>query len=278
MRVIESFICGKENNPVTCEDGIFISDNLVVVIDGVTAKGNRLWDGHKSGCFAKDLLLDYLRRSIEKCDEDFAFAELGAVTLLAKLDAVLHDEVAARCGNDLPAEEYPRASIIIYNDATKEVISYGDCQCRINDEVHSHVKKIDVLNSDLRAYYLEYHLLQGMTLAELAENDLGRAAIQENLLMQFAFENKCGEFGYPVLNGMGIEPSLIKIYKVLPGDEVILASDGYPILGSSLEESEEMLQQVLQEDPMCFRKYRSTKGIKAGNVSFDDRVFCRIIV
>ena len=175
-------------------------------------------------------------------------------------------------------EKYPRASIIIYNDIRKEIISYGDCQCCINGEVHSHIKKIDELNAALRAYYLEYHLLQGMPFEELAENDLGRAAIQENLLMQFAFENKAGEFRYAVLNGMGIEPSLIKTYKVNAGDEVILASDGYPVLCGGLRECEDTLQALLQEDPMCFRKYRSTKGLKAGNVSFDDRAFCRICV
>lgn len=45
-------------------------------------------------------------------------------------------------------------------------------------------------------------------------NDLGRNGIEKNLLMQFAFENKPGYFGYPVLNGMGIEESMIKHYPV----------------------------------------------------------------
>lgn len=135
-----------------------------------------------------------------------------------------------------------------------------------------------MLNASLRAYYLEYHLQKGMTLEELQENDLGRAAIQPNLLMQFAFENQPGEFGYPVLNGMGIEPSMICTYKVQEGDEIILASDGYPKLGKDLAESEANLQQLMEEDPMCFRKYLCTKGLKEGNSSFDDRAFCRIQV
>lgn len=53
MQIIESFLCGKENNPKTCEDGIYIGEHLVAVIDGVTAKGKRLWNGHKSGPYAK---------------------------------------------------------------------------------------------------------------------------------------------------------------------------------------------------------------------------------
>ena len=57
MNILETFLLGKENNPDTCEDGLFISESLIAVIDGVTAKGTHLWNGKKSGCFAKDILL-----------------------------------------------------------------------------------------------------------------------------------------------------------------------------------------------------------------------------
>ena len=276
MQVIESYICGKENNPATCEDGIFIGKHLLAVIDGVTAKGTKFWNNTKSGCFAKNALINALQKLDDTPDESLLHAD--PLALLTRLDAILHDAVTACSDDVLSIEEYPRASILIYNDVTKQIISYGDCQCNINKKVYSHVKKIDLLNSDLRAYYLEYYLQQGMSLAELVTNDLGRAAIQENLMLQFSFENKIGEFGYAVLNGIGIEPSLIHIYQVQVGDEIVLASDGYPVLKNTLAESEAILQQVLQEDPMCFRIYRSTKGIKTGNVSFDDRAYCRVSI
>lgn len=274
MQVIESYICGKENNPATCEDGIFIGKHLLAVIDGVTAKGTKLWNNTKSGCFAKNVLIDALQKLDDTPDESLLHAD----ALLTRLDAILHDAVTACNAGVLAIEEYPRASVLIYNDITKQIISYGDCQCSINEKVYSHVKKIDILNSDLRAYYLEYYLQQGMTLAELAANDLGRAAIQENLMLQFSFENKIGEFGYAVLNGMGIEPSLMKVYQVHGGDEIILASDGYPALANSLAKSEAILQHVLRKDPMCFRIYRCAKGLKAGNISFDDRAYCRVSI
>lgn len=269
MQILESFICGKENNPSTCEDGIFIGEHLVAVIDGVTAKGNRLWNGHKSGYYAKELSLSYLQQE--------GVEQQTAEELFTNLDAVLQKNIALQ-GTKPAIEEYPRASIIVYNDIYKEIWSYGDCQCSLNGKVYDHSKKIDELNENLRAYYLEYHLQKGMTLEELKKNDLGRAAIGESLLMQFTFENKPGEFGYPVLNGMGIEKAMIKSYKVKSGDELVLASDGYPVLGRNLQESEANLNDILQEDPMCFRRFRCTKGLKEGNVSFDDRAFCRILV
>ena len=266
LKVIETFLRGKENKKETCEDGIFIGEHLVAVVDGVTAKGTKLWNGKKSGCYAKDKILTYLKQ-ISK--------EQTAKDLLMHLDKVLQDSVIA-CEAELQSEDFPRASIIIYNDYYKEIWSYGDCQCRLNEQVYSHVKKIDQLNADLRTYVLEYELLNGKTPEMLMENDVGRKAIQKNLQMQFQFENRLCEFGYPVLNGQGIEESLIKIYQVKPGDEIILASDGYPVLEKSLKESEAQLKYFIKKDPLCFRELRGTKGLQKGNVSFDDRAFCRI--
>lgn len=273
MRVIEHFLCGKENNPDTCEDGLVIGEHLIAVIDGVTSKGTRLWDGKASGCYAKDILAEYLQQGQE-------IERQSAVWLLTNLDRILSEKVEdnVKSAKSLPCEEYPRASIIIYNDIYKEIWSYGDCQCRINERVYTHSKKIDELNAKLRAFYLEYQILQGVSIEELEQNDLGRKAIKQNLMMQFAFENKQGYFGYPVLNGMGIEESMIRRYPVAKGDMVILASDGYPVLRENLNESEKELDDIRKNDPMCFRLYRSTKGIKKGNISFDDRVFCRFVV
>ena len=86
-----------------------------------------------------------------------------------------------------------------------------------------------------------------MSMDELIINDIGRDAILENLLKQFTYENKKEKYGYPILNGMGIEEEMLCIYKVKNGDEIILASDGYPQLGRSLEESEAKLQRIINE-------------------------------
>ena len=36
------------------------------------------------------------------------------------------------------------------------------------------------------------------------------------------------------------------------------------------------LRDILEKDPLCIRLYKSTKGIKKGNCSFDDRAYLRI--
>lgn len=72
--------------------------------------------------------------------------------------------------SDLPYEEFPRACVIVYNDKFKEVWSYGDYPRLINRTAHVDGKEID----------------------ELKLHDVGRDSIKDNLLVQFAFENKPG--------------------------------------------------------------------------------------
>lgn len=285
MKIIEQFIKGKEDDPKTCEDGLFTGSFIAAVIDGVTPKSNYLWQGKTSGRYAKDLLLDFLgklsKSELKSLTPEGFFSHLDRQLNIAS--SIPSGETAVK-GSDfsssLQITDYPRASIILYNDICHEIWAYGDCQCAINGRVYTHEKEIDQLNAGLRAFHLAYEIQRGKTMEELANTspDPGRTAIQENLKLQMSFENINVPFGYPVLNGQGIEPSMIKVYPVKPGDEILLASDGYPVLGRTLEESEKELQRILKEDPLCFRTYRSTKGKKSCNVSFDDRAYCKILV
>lgn len=268
MKIIESFICGKRNIPELCEDGLVITDKIISVIDGVTAKGKRKWQGKSSGCYAKDLLVDYFRNA------DYKMLPFELISKLNELISPQHSEKTLT----LPLEESPRASIILYNDFYKEVWSYGDCQCLIDGKLYTHPKAVDQLNSALRAFALEYALLNGSTITSLQDDDPGREFIQKTLLMQFAFENKKVPFGYPILNGGTLEPSFLKTYPVAKGSEVILASDGYPQLFETLTESERIRAELQEQDPLCFRENRTTKGIQKGTTSFDDRTYCRFIV
>ena len=100
----------------------------------------------------------------------------------------------------------------------------------------------------LRAFYLEYALLQGHEMDELSNNDLGRKGIYDNFKKQCIFENKDVPFGFSVLNGEPINPNMIVRYKVKENDEIVLSSDGYPFLKDPLAESEEELENVLQNE------------------------------
>lgn len=139
MRIIESFIRGKYVDQSLCEDGIFIGSSIVAVIDGATSHGTLLWNGGSSGRFAREVLCEYLRL------HEVELAELSAVECMSRLNNALSEsvkEIHLEIYTDPDAlAEYPRASVILFNDVAGEVWSYGDCLCIIGDELHSEVKK-----------------------------------------------------------------------------------------------------------------------------------------
>lgn len=269
MKIIERFILGKKGNPELCEDGLVITENIIAVVDGATAKGAKEFDSLPSGAFARKVICDIL-------------SSPGADRLCCEeLIRTLSDALRKRsdeCYSNLEYSEYPRASVIVYNRHYSEIWAYGDCQCIVHGTLHTHEKKVDTLISELRAFYLEAALTEGDEFEDFAVNDVGRERILGDIKKQFVFENKACAYGYPVINGFGIRPKMIVRYKVEAGDEVVLASDGYPFLKDTLAESESCLQDVLENDPMCFRIYKTTKGVAKGNLSFDDRCYCRFIV
>ena len=56
MKIIESFIQGKQNNPFLCEDALFISSKGVAVIDGATSKTKNLNGSSTPGRQAAQLI------------------------------------------------------------------------------------------------------------------------------------------------------------------------------------------------------------------------------
>ena len=269
MKIIESFIQGKTSDFSLCEDGIYISDNIIAVIDGVTSKTEKRFDGKKGGAFAKDVIIDSL--------SDEAVEMLSCSDLFAYLTKSLND-ACRNCYSDLQKYEYPKCAIVLYNAIYNEIWSVGDCQCIINSNLYTHEKYIDKINSQMRSYILECAIQNGASVEELLLNDVGREYILPAIKEQSKFENTEHEYGFSILNGFPIPESLIKKYSVKSGDEIILASDGYPVLMPSLQESEQRLAILLRDDPLCFRCNKSTKGITKGNTSFDDRVYCKFTV
>ena len=153
MKILESMLRGKYRDQRPCEDGIFIGDKVVAVIDGVTSHGMLFWHGGSSGRFAKEVLCEYLRSHEDE------LAEMSAKECFHRLNCVLAErgrEVYHSLYEGAPAAdrlaEYPRACVILFNSVAGEVWSYGDCQCRIGEELHCEEKEVDRLLSELRSF------------------------------------------------------------------------------------------------------------------------------
>lgn len=267
MKTLESFIRGKRADQSYCEDGLYIGEHIVAVIDGVTTKGKIQLNGVTSGAFAKNTIIRYLNSNPN-------LYKLSAEDFLSNLHFALSQAVN-ELNEDIRYEDYPRASIIVYNGYYQEIWNYGDCQGIVNNCVLDFSKEIDTINSAFRALHIENALLNGQTIEDIQKNDVGRKAIEHSLIMQYNFENIDCPFGYPVLNGLKFNEKMIKKLKVPVGTEVVLASDGYPNLKSTLNDSEKALDEIIKNDPLCFREYKSTKGLSIENESFDDRTYWR---
>lgn len=265
VKIIERFIRGKQDDPDQCEDGIFVNENYIAVIDGVTTKSDRRYDGRRSGRVAMEIICQALSS---------LSGDLDSITLLNMLSAKIHEFVQK---NNCEKNEIPRCCIVLYQVSTKKIVRYGDCQYRINGKTYSLHKKIDRMNETLRSFVISTSLKQGMTIREIQKDDPGRKAIQPYLNTQYLYENEEGPFGYAVLNGDPVNPDMMKEICVPSGTQVILASDGYPVVKDTLKGSETALAETLREDPLCYRINPQTKGLQKGQISYDDRSYIRFI-
>ena len=175
-------------------------------------------------------------------------------------------------------EERLQAVVILYSCEKREVWAFGDCQCLIGDTLHSHGKEIDGLVAEIRCLYNQAELILGGSEDDFARHDPGRACILPLLRRQFLLANQDRPYGYDVLDGFAIHSHHVSVYPVPPQTQVVLASDGYPVLKDTLAESEKSLDELLQKDPQCLRENRGTKGLVKGNQSFDDRTYVRFAV
>ncbi len=270
IRVEEKQLIGKRPDQRLCEDGIFVGEHFAAVVDGVTSKGVRRWrDGLSGGGLAKEIVLETLAAMP---------ADVSCETFFDKLDKALRDACGDIISENEP-QERPRACVAAYSRYHREIWLLGDCAFMVNGRLFTNGKPIDDILSGLRAMVIEEALKKGMTEQEIAANDVGRAAIAPFFRTQFSFENDPRSyFGYGVLNGQGVAHDLIIRHAVAPGDTVVLASDGYPVLCDTLAESEARLAELLAKDPLCFRANRTSKGVLPGNRSFDDRAYLKFVV
>lgn len=111
-------------------------------------------------------------------------------------------------------------------------------------------------------------------------DDTSTEYIERLIKRQYDLQNDAkNQYGFEVINGFDVDFSRIQTIKVPKEIQtIVLASNGYPFLIDTLPDTEKLLKIILDLDPLCFREYKSAKGLKKGNLSFDDRTyikFCR---
>jgi glycerophosphoryl diester phosphodiesterase len=273
MRIVEQYIESKIGTPGVCEDGIVATGDFIAVIDGATNKSEFSFHSKSPGRIAMELIREAVSvfpRDISAADGiDRINRHISAWYEAQGILEAMTENSEARC----------TASIVIYSREKKELWFVGDCQALLNGREIQPQKQVDRIFSDLRALVIHAELVQGKTEKDLLERDTSRERILDLLRLQTKLQNIPGEneFVYYVIDGFQwkTEAGLRIIPVDRPGGEIVLASDGYPRLFSTLKETECYLARVLRDDPLCYKIYRSTKGRYGNNLSFDDRSYIR---
>lgn len=271
--VEEYFLKGKES-PLSNEDGIIITSDFAAVIDGATTKSDFEMNGKKTGRLAMELVLEAIRKFPKEIEAKEAIKRITDEIHLFYVEHHLLDELKAQPGKRLTANG------VIYSYARNEVWQVGDCQCIIGNLYSSNEKEIDGIMANARSAFNEAVLANGtVAMEDLVEHDYGRDFIAPFLSRQAILQNnpnKNQRYSFPVFDGFPVNMEQVNIFPVGEVKEIILSSDGYPYLFSTLKESECYLMNILKNDPLCMRQYKSTKGIKKGNCFFDDRAYLKI--
>lgn len=268
IKVIEEYIEGKSKN---CEDKIYKGQRFFAIIDGCTSK-NKITYGDKSG---GEMAADIILNTIKDLDnEETKFSDILR-NINVNFDSAYEKNNIEK---SLP-ENRMGAVFILFDNLLKKIYLIGDCQAILinKDETRKYIsgdKKIDEVTSNARSVFNHGLIITGQdTFESLLEEDKGREFIMPLLLNQLRFENIDHEYGYPVINGNEVPESFIQEFDLKNTKRVIMASDGYPELCETLNESEEKLKDLLEKDPLMISIYKSTKGLQKGNKSFDDRAY-----
>ena len=172
-------------------------------------------------------------------------------------------------------EEHPSeritASCIVYSIFHQEIWMIGDCQCLVDGVFYDNPKPSEQSNALKRSVIIKKALANGKTVEDFQMKDEGRALILPDIIAGCLLQNR----KYSVFDGFPVLMENVRIIPCKENKEIVLASDGYPFLKPTLQESEKTLQELLEVDPLCVDKYLATKGVMKGNNSFDDRAYIR---
>lgn len=273
LKVLEQFTIGKSTT-IPSEDAIVVTPYYAAVIDGATPKTTFHYpNGETPGARAARLLTVAVENLPTNIDAYTAFGLLNATLTQPEVEAA----------------NRPTASIVIFSRSRNEIWMMGDCQFALlsqgkngeTDLQHfDNPKRIDKILSQWRSDILHSLLNRAICSSEeIASNDMGRKIIQPFITQQVRYQNLPTEhpLAYGVLDGTDVPRRFIQCFPVQPEvKQIILATDGYPKLFGSLQETEEELKRLLKIDPLCIGPLLGTKGVKEGNISYDDRSYLRI--
>ena len=242
----------------------------MAVIDGSTSKSQyRHSLFNSNGRYAMLLVSRYLRRMPKQttCDEF-----LRGVTAYVRKH--YRRSMLPRLAEH--PEDRLTCSAVVFSRVCREVWLIGDCQCLINGELYDNPKPAEAELAAMRAAEVRRLLATGVTQDDLLRNDTARPIIIPRMLETMRQQN----ITYSVIDGFPIPRQHVRTVTLdFRPWEIVLASDGYPTLHPTLAESEALLQQQREQDPLNIGPaFQATKCFHPDQNSFDDRSYIRFRV
>jgi hypothetical protein len=271
MKIIEQFTAGKAG-PDANEDKLTVGDDFIGVFDGVTSRQGNTLRGVSTGRFAAGVLAEALHKLPKDIEGPAAVNSLNA-TLLAEAK-----KAGAEEGKEFKEIwSYPAAALLVYSRARKEIWRVADSTFVLKGKPHYRSFPQEETWAQLRRAFICAKLARGMTEQELLDDDPSWPLLTPIISELKIFANHAGPFGYGVLNGSPVPAIHIEVFSAKDAGEIIFASDGYPEVFGTLDETESHIAKVLAEDPLMYKLYPQVKGVKKGHVSFDDRTYIRFM-
>ena len=271
MKILEQSIIPK-NPAKKSEDGIVVTDDFIAVIDGSTSKTSRRYHPLMSnGRYTMRLISKYIRRMP---------ANTSCHQFCVGATKHINDHYLFRFSRWRMAvhpEERLCCSAIIFSRLRHEVWMVGDCHCLIDGTYYDNPKPYELPLAEMRAKKVRELLAEGVSQKELLqEHDPAREVMIPSMLELMKNQNVT----YAVIDGFPIPESKVPIILLNFSKpvEIVLASDGYPRLAPTLAETEALLDQQRQSDPLNIGDFKATKAFVEGNNSFDDRSYIRFTV
>lgn len=270
MKIIEQFLKGKTGDESKNEDALAVTEHFIGIFDGVTSRAGATLKGISTGRFASHLLAEELNNLP---------ADSSADAAISKLNETLREQSLAAAAQEnktfTETWSWPAAALLVYSRARAEIWRVADSSFMVDGAANYKTFPQETTLAQLRRAHICAKLAKGSTEAELLDHDLSWDLLTPIIAELKVFANYDGPFGYGVLNGAPVPEAHIEVFPVPRAEEIVFASDGYPEIYPTLEATEAELQRVLKEDPLMYKLHPQVKGVKKGQVSFDDRSYIR---
>jgi hypothetical protein len=265
VRVIESLTASKDGGATSGDDRLVVTRDYVAVIDGSSRKpgDRRTGPRMESGSDIATTLERVIRHLPQSASADQTVDLLTEATRQATRGRIEADACA---------------TVAILSARRREVWRVGDPWVMIDGAVHAPHRGIERLLSWARrkvdALYLKLR-----PRCDLTTRDPGREAIGPLLRRLHLFRNRNLPGSVWAIDGRPIPSAGVEVFLLAKGaTEVVLATDGYPVIASTLALTEQRLSRILDMDPYMIRLYPQTKGRTSPSGSFDDRTYVRVLV